>query len=322
MKIIRFGIALIVALLIESCAQNRSEEHYRVADILAEEEIDLTSHSISELPPPAAAYISSSAALVNPGDTTRKLIRTANLKFKVNNVIKATYDIENIAVKHDGFVENTNLASQINHTEETPVKEDSMLLTTYYSVINTLVLRVPNTQLDATLREIAPLVEFMDYRIINAQDVTLDMLSNQLEQERLARYDSRMVNAVSSQGRRLNDVSDAEDNLLRRQAQADGARLANLRVLDRINFSTVTLALYQNQSIRYEVIAKEKKIKPYAIPFGTSLLDALIFGWDIVVDVFLFIVSIWSVIVLGVLVFLCAMYYRKRTAKTKAERNG
>jgi hypothetical protein len=319
MKITRFGLVVIVALLIESCAQNRSEEHFGEEYVLAEEEIELTSQSMSE--PPAAAYISSSAALENPGDTTRKLIRTANLKFKVNNVIKATYDIENIAVKHDGFVENTNLASQINRTEETPVKEDSMLLTTYYSVINTLVLRVPDTQLDATLREIAPLVEFMDYRIINAQDVTLDMLSNQLEQERLARYDSRMVTAVGNQGRRLNDVSDAEDNLLRRQAQADGARLANLRVLDRINFSTVTLELYQNQSIRYEVIAKEKKIKPYAIPFGTSLIDALKCGWDIVVDIFLFIVSIWSIIVLGVLVFLCVKYFRKRLSKTKAERN-
>ena len=315
MKIIKFGIVVIATLLMWSCAHNRSEEHFEDANILfAEEELEMIASTFmsEEAPPPPATYISSSAALENPSDTTRKMIRTANLKFKVNNVIKSTYDIENIAVRYNGFVENTNLASQINRTKETPIKEDSMLLITYYSVINTLVLRVPNTQLDAMLQEIAKLVEFMDYRIINAQDVTLDMLSNHLEQERIARYDSRMMNAIDNQGRRLNDVSEAEANLLRRQGQADGAKIANLRVIDRINFSTITLSLYQNQSIRYEVIAKEKKIKPYSIPFVTRFIDALKFGWSMIVDFFLFIVSIWSIILISVLLFWCVKYFRKR----------
>jgi hypothetical protein len=35
-------------------------------------------------------YISSSAAVENPNDTTRNMIRTANIKFKVKDVINAT----------------------------------------------------------------------------------------------------------------------------------------------------------------------------------------------------------------------------------------
>jgi hypothetical protein len=314
MKNIKIGIVAIIALLLCACAQKRHEsfEDFELAGV--EYEKELISESKTQSP---ETYISSSAALENPNDTTRRMIRTANIKFKVKDVIKATYDIENIVVKNNGFVENTNLTSQINYIKETTIKEDSILLTTYYTVINGLVLRVPNTQLDAILKEIAQFVEFMDYRIINAKDVTLDLLSKRLEQTRLAKYDSRMTNAIDNQNRRLNDVSAAEDNLLYKQAQADEAKLANLQILDKIKFSTITLSLYQNQNIKYEVIAKEKTIKPYSTPFGTRFIDALKFGWTIIVEFFLFLVNIWPVILIAALVLCGVKYFRKRISKRK-----
>ena len=312
MKTEKFGIIVIVVLLIWSCSQNRYESP---AMEMAEVAYNMEVESAEESSPSPETYISSSAALENPSDTTRRMIRTANIKCKVKEVIKATYHIENIVIQHHGFVENTNLASQINYTKETAIKEDSTLLTTYYTVMNTLILRVPNTQLDTTLKEIAQFVEFMDYRIINARDVTLDLLSKRLEQNRLARYDSRMTNAIDNQGRRLNDVSSAEDHLLRKQAQADEAKLANLQTLDQIKFSTITLSLYQNQSIKYEVIAKEKKIKPYSTPFGIRFIDALKFGWTIIVEFFLFLIHIWPIILTGFLVLWGVKYFRKKVVK-------
>jgi len=309
-------VVVIMAILMWSCAHNNRPE---MAYDMAFSEAEMVAEEANIESP--ETYISSSAALENPNDTTRRMIRTANIKFKVDNVIKSTYSIENIVITHNGFVENTNLTSQINRTKSTPVKEDSTLLTTYYTVVNTLVLRVPNTELDATLREIAQHVEFMDYRIINAKDVTLDLLSKNLEQARLARYDSRMINAIDNQGRRLNDVNSAEDNLLRRQIQADEAKLANLRILDQIKFSTIILSLYQNESIRYETIAKEKTIKPYSAPFGARFIDALKFGWSIVVEFFLFLVNIWSIILIGILTFWAVKYFKKRILNRKSDRN-
>lgn len=263
-------------------------------------------------------FISSSAALVNPNDTTRRMIRTANIRFKTKDVITTTYGIEDIVVKHNGFVENSNLQSRIDRTNKMQIKEDSILLVSYYTVTNSLVLRVPNTQLDATLREIAQFVEFMDYRVINAKNVTFELLSKRLEQDRLARFDRRLTNAIDNQGRRLNDVNDAEDNLLSRQAQADEAKIAKLRIFDEIEFSTITLSLYQNQSIKYEVIAIEKAIKPYFVPFGTRFIDAFKSGWNIIVDFFLFLINIWSIILTGILIFYVVKYLKKRTAKKTA----
>jgi len=316
MENIKIGIVAIAALFMWSCSENRLGEKADVAisASLAEKESNSDKQKLSP-----ETCISSSAALENSNDTIRKMIRTANIKFKVKDVIKATYNIENIVINQNGFVENTNLTSQINYTKETPVKEDSVLIISYYSVINTLVLRVPNIRLDTTLKEIAQLVEFMDYRIINATDVTLDLLAKRLEQYRLARYDSRMTQAIDSKGKRLNDVSDAENNLLYKQAQADEAKLENLQILDKIKYSTITLSLYQNQSIKYEVNAKEKAIKPYSTPFGLRFIDALKFGWSIIVEFFLFLINIWSIILIAVTLFFGVKHFRKRISKRKSE---
>ena len=321
MKRTKIGIIAVAALLMWSCAQNRYEEREaslgmsmgRVASDEAPESIEAKE---TPVPPPPETYISSSAAVENPNDTARKMIRTANIRFKVKDVINATYAIENIIIKHNGFVENTNLTNQINYTRETLIKEDSACVTTYYTLYNTLVLRVPNTKLDTTLKEIAQFVDFMDYRIIDAKNVTLDLLSRKLKQIRLARYDSRMKNAIDDKGKRLDDVSNAEDNLLRKQEQADEAKLENLQTLDQIKYSTITLFLYQNQSIKYEVVAKEKKIEPYTTSFGARFVDALKCGWAIILEICLFVTSAWSIILMGVLVFWGVMYFRKRISKT------
>jgi len=318
MRNTKIGMFALIAMLVWSCGNARYEADTQSAEMEMEVLEDRGCEEIPILDKPAVSpetYISSSAAVENPNDTSRKMIRTADIKFKVKDVINATYNIENIVVKHDGFVENTNLTSQIDNTQETCIKEDSALVTIYYSVINTFVLRVPNTKLDTVLKEIAQFVDFMDYRIINAKDVTLDLLSKRLEKNRLERYDSRMMNAIDNKGKRLNDVTDAEDNLLQKQRQADEAKLANLQILDRIQFSTITLSLYQNQSIKYETIAKEKKIKSYSTPFGIRFVDAMKFGWTIIKEIFLFLVNLWAIILIAGSVFLGVKYFRKKKRK-------
>ena len=320
MKSLKIGLIAVTAILLGSCANNQRMENDRPAAAAFEvAEKAMEKKTQEEIPP--ETYISSSAAVVNPDDTTRQLIRTANIKFKVDNVIKATYSIENIVIMQHGFVENTNLTSKINSTKKTDVKADSVLVTTYYTVLNTMILRVPSANLDATLKEIAQFVDFMDYRVIDAKDVTLDLLSKRLEQSRLSSYDSRLKNAVDSKGVRLNDVTAAENNLLYKQEQADAAKLANLQILDKIRFSTINLSLYQNQSIKYEVIAKEKLIKPYTTPFGERFIDAMKFGWTVIVEIFLFIINCWSILLIAALVFLGVKYFRKRVKKSKSYNN-
>src|SRR5665811_203108 len=57
-------------------------------------------------------YISSTAAAVSK-DTTRKFIRTADLRYRVKDALKATLALENITADFDGFVTYTHLTSNI-----------------------------------------------------------------------------------------------------------------------------------------------------------------------------------------------------------------
>lgn len=254
------------------------------------------------------AVISSSAAVENNKDTTRKFIRTADLKFKVESVIRSTYDIENITVRHGGFVTYTNLVSNIDHTTNTPVSADSSLETTYYTVTNSITLRVPNTKLDTTLKEIAHNIDFLDYRLIKADDVALQILSNKLAQERSVKNENRLTNAIDNRGKKLNETALAEEILLSKQEEADQAKISNLSLSDQINFSTVEILIYQRQTIKRELIPNDRNIEAYEPSFGKKMLESLKSGWNILEVSLVFLVKMWGLILITVLGYLL---YRK-----------
>jgi hypothetical protein len=160
-----------------------------------------------------------------------------------------------------GFVTYTNLTSNIDDNETKPVSSDSSLVITHFTVTNSITLRVPNTRLDTTLKLLSANIDYLDYRIIKADDVALQMLSNNLTLKRSAKNENRITHAIDHRGKKLNETTTAEEVVLSKQEQADNARIANLSLRDQLNFSTVNLVIYQRQSFRHELIANDKNIK-------------------------------------------------------------
>ena len=260
-------------------------------------------------------FFSSSAAVENGKDSSRKFIRTADLKFKVKSVVNATYAIENITNELGGFVTFTELNSHIDNTTTTAVSADSSLETTYFTVVNQIVLRVPNTQLDTTLKSIANLIDYLDYRIIKADDVALNILANKLTQERSKKNEKRLTDAIDNRGKKLKETTTAEELLLRKQEQADNAKISNLSLNDQVNFSTVSLLIYQRQAIKRELISNYKNIDEYTPGFGNRILGALRSGWEIVQNIIIFITQIWGLILLAIVIFILFKRYNKKQNK-------
>jgi hypothetical protein len=293
--------ALAFSLLILGCGQKRNGqmEMEATADAVSS---SMTSGDSKDA---ASAPVSSSAAVETGKDSTRKFIRTAELKFKVKSVIKSTYDIENITGRQGGFVTYTNLKSDINREVTTAVSADSSLETIYYTVTNAITLRVPNTRLDTTLKEIAANIDYLDYRIIKADDVALQITANGMAQKRAATSEQRITNAIDNRGRKLEETTTAEETVLNRQEQQDNAQLSNLSLKDQISFSTVNLEIYQRQTLRRELIGNDKNIDAYEMGFGAKIWEALKGGWRILEDFVVFLVSIWGLLlVAGVLYFV------------------
>lgn len=278
-------------------AQNRQEANMVAADSVNTESV------------------TSSAAVENSKDTTHKFVRTADLKFKVKSVIKSTYDIEDITAQQGGFVTFTNLTSNINNVLVTAISADSSLETTKYSVTNTIILRVPNTKLDVTLKEIARNVDFLDYRIIKAEDVALSILSNNLAQKRAAKNEERLTNAIDNRGKKLNETAVAEEILLSKQEQSDNAKISNLSLRDQINFSTIQLSIYQKETTNREVISNDKNLAAYEPGFGTKFLDSLKFGWKMLESCIIFLTNFWAICFFGIVVYLLYKKYGHKLKK-------
>ena len=245
-----------------------------------------------------SAAVSSSAAVVDK-NSKQKFIRTADIKFKVKNVVKSTYAIENATQKFGGFVTYTNLQSNIHDQIKTKISQDSTLETTKYTVENNITIRVPNTQLDTVIKTIAKQIDFLDFRVIKADDVSLKILSNQLSQKRSANTEKRVEKAIDSKGKKINDVMEAENTLANQKEANDNRTIDNLSLQDQINFSTITLQLYQNETVRQEIMASEKNSNAYKPNLGIQILDSLKSGWYILESIFVFLINLWPFIIIS-----------------------
>jgi len=255
--------------------------------------------------------ISSSAAMVSK-DTSRKFIRTADLKFRVKDVRWATLKIEDIIGAHNGFVTYTELRSEQLGTQFIPYSEDSAYEIIHFRVENDMTLRVPNNELDSTIRAIGKLAQFLDYRIIKAKDVRISLKQKQLAMNRLKVYDKRLANAIDNKGNHLSDISQAEENKLNRQTESDNNLIDELTLKDSIDYSTIQLNLYQRASTMKTIVESEKEIKPFRTGFSTRFVNGLHTGWKILEFLVLAIVNAWSLLlIIGVTLFTVRYFYRR-----------
>lgn len=287
----KFSLSLLVVGIAISCKQSENSSSENVA-----------TENLNSLEAKSAA---SSTAAVEPKKTNRKFIRTADIKFKVKNVPQSTYAIENATNKFGGFVTYTNLQSNISDKDEVKISQDSSIVTTKFTVENNITIRVPNTQMDTIVKTIAKQIDFLDYRVIKADDVSLQLLSNELAQNRKSNHENRLANAIDKKGKKLNDIVTAESNLETKKEENDNSKIENLSLNDQVNFSTLTLQLYQGETIKQEKVAHVIVLRQN---IGSQLLDSLAAGWHFLEAIIVFVIQLWSIILIG---FIGWFWYKK-----------
>ena len=277
----KISLAILIFGIAYSCKNADNFENATATSDIATEESD------------SKSVISSNTA-VEPKKTNRKFIRTADFQYKVKDVAQTTYNIENTTSKIGGFVTFTELKSTVNDKSETRVSQDSILETTKFTVENNITIRVPNTKLDTLLTSFRKEIAFLNFRIIKADDVSLQLLSNKMEQKRSSTTEKRVEKAIDSKGKKLNQIIDAEDNLASKKEANDTKTLENLAMNDQVNFSTVTIKLYQREEIKNELYASEKNINKYRPHLGLQIWDSLKTGWFMLEGIIAFVTQLWA----------------------------
>ncbi len=283
-----------------------NEEVYAI-DALSEEKAPATQSNTST----PINFISSFAA-TNYDDGIHQFIRTVQMKFRVKSVPEATYTIEDIITKHKGFIIRSAISNENSYSTTTNISKDSSLVTYHSNLIADLKLRIPRTQLDTVLKELAPLALEIDYRTIEANDVTLQLLSEKLKQERLNKKEKRVSTAIDNNGKKLDSVIDAEEVLDNTIDDANKTKLAEYDIKDQIEYSTINIKLYQSTTNYQEKVLREKPTEEYKPSLGEQAIEALHNGWIIISTLFIFLLNIWPIILIAVLAWILYSKYKKR----------
>ena len=180
-----------------------------------------------------------------------------------------------------------------------------------------MTLRVPNTELDTLLKQLAPLVEFLDYGIIKATDVGLDLLANRLTRHRSQKLDSRLSKITDDSKSKAVDVTKAAESMEYSAEKADQALVSSLSLNDQIRFSTVTLEIYQRKSVKYNLIANEKNVEAYKPGFWYQAGEAVSSGFELLKEFVLFLLQIWWLLIVIALLFWGYPRYKKWRASSK-----
>lgn len=303
-KVIFLSMAAIVAVFVMSCAPKNSN----LADRM--EATTQMSDSV------AVEGISSSAAVATESDTARKFIRTADLKFKVKEVIKATYIIEDIVRDNGGFVTETNLTSSAENEDRKRISDDSVLLVTRYTIRNYITIRVPNTLLDTTLKQIAPIIEYLDYRNIKATDVGLDVLSNRLAVMRSRRHNQRVEPTLNG-NQKSDERVKASESLMNSEEKADQAAIANLTLADKINFSTINLEIYQNASTKYSLVGDARNYDSFRPGFGQQMAEAFRDGFQLFKTFLLLLIRLWWLLLIALVIIFYLQNDKRRKKRIR-----
>lgn len=257
----------------------------------------------------------STAARPTRLDSTHRFIRTAQMRFRVKNVAYTSYNIEALAVKFEGYVADTKLNSELQSNTEKTVSADSSLQTMRFVVTNDIVLRIPVQNLDTTLKSLVKFIDYLDYRNINTNDITLELLANKLASARIAKFNQRLAFSVDNKSGKLTDVQGAEESMLNQQENADNALIDNLRKDDQVKYSTITLHIYQPVTIRHELIAREKNSDEYEPGLGAKLGESLASGWHGLQIIIIGIVTLWPLWLIGTVIFIIIRSFLKKNVK-------
>jgi len=178
-----------------------------------------------------------------------------------------------------------------------------------YNISNEITFRIPNEYFEKVQRDIQPLMIFLDSRTVSAEDVSLDLMASEIRKNRCTKFQNRYEKTIDSKGKKLGETAMAEENLFNYQSEADINHVESLKTEDEVNYSTITLHLYQSVAVVQEMLPNIENTHALKPNLFIRLWQSMREGWYIMEDILAALIRPWFLILLGVGAF---WVYKKR----------
>ncbi len=276
-KLSKTIIFIFVLLLSISC--NKAENSYFKEDIAITAdgaEVDSNYEAIEE---------TRSGGTSNEGQTFEirdlKIIKTANVRFKVKNVQESTQTIKALVNDDEGYISNMRFSNNSYQKE------------------NSFTIKVPKNNFDKLLDSLSSVAEFIDHIEIASKDVTEEYMDIETRLKTKLEVKARYEEVLRNNAKTVKDILETEEKLRIIQEEIEVAQGRLKYMVNRISFSTINVVLY-------ETVEYKQQPDAYKRTFGSEIAEALSSGWVLIKSIFLGIIYIWPLVllVIGVVLFI------------------
>ena len=295
MKSVSFNLMMLFCLLTclachhqdgNSSAESASADYYEGDDMISEE-VETA---------PAAASVGQAFKMVGDGDEgsqpdetatpvrdEAKIIRTAQVKYMVDNLTAATQKTEQLTKQFGGYISTSGSRSDYDRN------------------IFEVTIRVPSGKFKTLMDSLLGLSVYTDHNRMQARDVTAEFVD--IEARLKTRYElEKRYLAILQKANNVEDILNVERQLqqIREQIEVAEGRLKYLR--NQVGMSTVHVEMYE-------------RLEPEAPPtdsFWGKLADAASGGWQLLLGLITGLIYLWPVILIGSVVVFALTRWRQR----------
>jgi hypothetical protein len=220
--------------------------------------------------------------------SSRKRVKTADVRCRVSNVFKAVSTLEHAVAGLDGMVAESVMQNESVIIKDVPWSADSLKRILLYTPVANLTVRVPAAHLDSVVHTLTSMANFIDYRTLKDEDKTLFYLSNSMKNEGPAPAKVKPSASTTSV-----DVAAYQDE--KHETQTD-RKITNLSILDDVHYATFTVQLFQPQQADEQIIVDSERVT--RARFGTEVWLAIRTGLESFGALLVFLITCWPYLLL------------------------
>lgn len=246
-----------------------------------------------------------SSALSSDTAVTEKIVKTADMRFRVKDVQHTKEALGSILKAEGGTIAEFNTHSVVRQNEKVKYSADSLLELISYQVVGLVVAKIPSEKLDDFTNQIAKMALFIDDQSLKQDDLSLNYLSNQLKNKNKVEAITQLNNSVSGK-----KVSVAERSLVLKDDLVDN-KVNNLLTDRNVRYSTITLNFYQDNTIKKMIVVNDN-LSDYRPDFFKRFWLSFENDWSVLKEFILILANLWALILIAIAGYFVFRHYRSK----------
>ena len=235
--------------------------------------------------------------------TGQKLVKNANIRFKVKNVLQTSDQINSLATNLNGMVVHHTINSTAAETADIKKSNDSVLRVTVINTTAEMTVKVPSSNMESFMLQVSKMGLYINNSHMDVTDKTLEYQSTNLKLKNQAEY-------VNQQKHAAENKKTPDEMLIFKNSMVD-QQIRNHIIDDSVRFSTVTLSFYDSNVINRETIANDD-LSDYNPPFFSRAGASIEYGWNVVETIFVYLLNVWFLIPIGAATWVLIKYLKKK----------